>query len=151
MRSNSWIFGLGCRLHEEGVLLGGDSIFSGGQRRGALSIGLPTGASSSSSTISTSVTSSSCSWWISSSRWASSSCIRQSSMRFSNFIIDLSTVSREVCRVFNLCSICRLDGTSVINSMAWDMASNSLCSLVCWLRHFRREEDASVHFFSMCL
>ena len=107
---------------------------------------------SSSSTISASVTSSSsCSWEISSSKWASSSCIQQSSMMFSYLIMDLSTALREVCRVLNLCSISRLDGTSVITSMVWDTTSNSLCSLVCRLLHFCREEAASVHFFSMCL
>ena len=34
VRYSSGIFGSACRLHEEGILLGGDSIFSGGQRRG---------------------------------------------------------------------------------------------------------------------
>ena len=65
-------------------------------------------------------------------------------MRFSNFVIDLSTALREVCRVFNLCSISLLDGALVITSMACDTASNLLRSLVRLLRHFHREEVASV-------
>ena len=157
MRSSSGIFRLGCWLHEEGVLLGETAssveVRGGGPLVSAFPWG-PEGSGSpcsSSSAISMSVTSSSCSWQVSSSRQASSSCIWQSSMRFSNFVIDLSTMSRELCRVFNLCSISQLDGTSVINSMAWDMASNSLRSLVRRLRHFHREEATSVHFFSLCL
>ena len=158
MRSSSWIFGLGCRLHEEGILLRETASSAEARGGGPLVSASPWGPEgsgspcSSSPTISTSVTSSSsCSWGISSSRQASSYCIRQSSMRFSYFVIDLSTVLREVCRVFNLCSISRLDGASVINSMALDTASNSLCSLVHRLWHFHREEDASVCFFLMCL
>ena len=114
---------------------------------------------SSSSAILTLAISCSSSWQISSSRWASSSSmqwtssssIRQSSMRSSNFVIDLSTVLREVCRVFSLCSISLRDSVSEITSMAFDTASNSLRSLVHLLRHFHREEVASMHFFSLCL
>ena len=121
---------------------------------------------SSSSTISTSVISSSCwrissssYWQISSSRRASSSStwqtssssILQSSMRFSNFLMDLSTTLREVCKVFNLCSISLRDGASVTTSMAFDTASNSSRSLVCLLWHFCREEVDSVRFLSLCL
>ena len=165
MRSSSWIFRLGCLLHEEGILLGGDSIADGIQRRGPSLSASPWGSEGSGSphpsspTISASVTSisasmsssSSCSWEISSSWWASSSCILQSSMRFLYLTMDLSIMMREVCRELNLCSISRLDGASVITCMASDMASNSICRLVCHLLHFRREEAASVHFFSTCL
>ena len=103
--------------------------------------------------------SSSSSWQISSSMWASSSSmwwtssssIRQSSMRFLNFVIDLSTMLREVCRVFNLCFISLRDNVLVTTSMVFNTALNSLQSLVRLLWHFCREEVASVHFFSLCL
>ena len=39
--SSGWIFGLGCLLHEEGILLRGDSITSRIQRRDVLSISHP--------------------------------------------------------------------------------------------------------------
>ena len=81
----------------------------------------------------------------------SSSCILQSSMRFSYLITDLSIALREVCRELNLCSISRLDGASVITCMASDVASNSVHSLVCHLLHLHKEEAASVHLFLMCL
>ena len=104
-----------------------------------------------SSTISASVTSSSsCSWEISSSWWASSSCIWQSSMMFSYLVMDLSIVSREVCRVLNRCSISQLDGALVITCMASDVASNSVRRLVRHLLYFCREEATSVHLFSTC-
>ena len=158
MRSSGWIYGLGCRLHKEGVLLRGDNIANRIQRRGALSISLTMGVRglritcSSSSTISASVTSSSsCSWEISSSWWASSSCILQSSMRFSYLIMDLSIMVREVCRELNLCSISRLDGASATICMALDMASNLLRNWVHRLLHFHKEEAALVHLLLMCL
>ena len=165
MRSSHWIFRLGCWLHEESVLLWGNGISSGDQWREALGVNLPMGPEgsgslrSSSPTISTSVISSSSSWWISSSRWASSSStwqtssstIRQSSMRFLNFVMEVSTALREVWRVFNLCSISLRDGVLVITSMVFDTASNSLQSLVCLLWHFCREEVDSVCFLSLCL
>ena len=44
VRSSCWIFRLGCWLHEESVILWGDSISSGDQWREALGIGLSTGA-----------------------------------------------------------------------------------------------------------
>ena len=169
--SSRWIFRLGCWLHKESILLWGDDISSGDQWRGALGISLSMGArglgiTRSSLAILTLAISSSSSWWISSSSWwisssrralsssmwrTSSSSIRQSSMRFSNFEMDLSTALREVCREFNLCSISLRDGASVITSMVFDTASNSLWSLVRLLRHFRREEVDSVRFLSLCL
>ena len=120
-----------------------------------------------SSTISTLAISSSSCWWISSSscwqisssRQASSSSmwrtsyssIRQSWMRFLNFMMDLSTTLREVCKVFNLCSISLQDGGLVSTSMAFDTASNSSRSLVCLLWHFCREEVDLLRFLSLCL
>ena len=114
----------------------------------------------SSLTISLSAISSSSSWQISSSRrasssstwWTSSSSIQQSLMRFSNFVMDLSTMLRKDCKVLNLCSISLRDGALVSTSMAFDTASNSSrSSPVHLLRHFHREEVNSLHFLSLCL
>ena len=44
VRSSRWIFGLGCWLHEESVLLWGDGLSCRDQWRGALRISLSTGA-----------------------------------------------------------------------------------------------------------
>ena len=65
--------------------------------------------------------------------------------------MDLPTTLREVCKVFNLCSISLQDSASVSTSMVFDTVSNSLQSLVRLLWHFCREEVDSVRFLSLCL
>ena len=164
VRSSCWIFSwnAGCmrRASSSGEMASPAETNGGGPSvsaspRGPEDSGSPC---SSSSTISTLAISSSSCWQISSSRWASSSSmwwtssssIRQSSMRFSNFVMDLSTTLREVCKVFNLCSISLRDGASLSTSMAFDTASNSPQSLVHLLRHFRREEVDSLRFLLLC-
>ena len=158
VRSSSWIYGLGCLLHEEGILLREDSITSRIERRGVLVPATPwepegsTSLRSPSSTISVSVSSSSsCSWKISSSWWASSSCILQSSRMSSYLMMARSIAVREVCKEFNLCSSSLPDAALVTTCMASDVASNSTRRLDCHLLHFPREVATLVHLFSMYL
>ena len=164
VRSSHWIFRLWCLLHEESVLLRGDGISSRDQWREALGISLPTGARGLRITVLFLFDH----FDVGDLLLLLADLLLQvgliflnvadlllhhpkSSMRFSNFVMDLSTALREVCKVFNLCSISLQDGASVSTSMAFNTASKSSRSLVCLLRHFRREEVNSLCFLLLCL
>ena len=107
---------------------------------------------SPSSTISAlASSSSSCSWKINSSWWASSCCILQYLRMFSYLVMAHSIVVREVCKEFNLCSSSLPDAPSVTICMASDVASNSTHRSVLRLLHFPREVAALACFVSTCL
>ena len=160
MRSCSGIYRLGCLLHEEGIFLRGDGITSGIQRRGVLSTGHPLGPRgltitmfpSSTILVSVSSSSSSCSWKITSSWWASSSsCILQSLRIFSYFVMAHSIAVRAVCKEFSRCSSSLPDALSVTICMASDVASNSAHRSVLRLLQFPRDIAALPRFVSTCL